>query len=63
MTKEQHREAHKKLHESLDMLIADFINHTGKLPSKTTCMELMEWAHKQTIDPTPTPGTKHDDEE
>ena len=52
MTKEEHIEAHKGLHRNFDSLIADFIHHTGKLPSKTTLMELMEWSHQQTIDPT-----------
>lgn len=47
----QHRERHIELHKALDELVADFINHTGKLPSKTTLFELMEWSHQQTIAP------------
>lgn len=31
-------------------LVADFINNTGKLPSKTTVMELMNWSFKQIRD-------------
>jgi len=52
MTKEEHIETHKKLHKSLDELVADFISHTEKIPSKTTILELLEWSYKQTIDPT-----------
>lgn len=33
MTKEEHIECHKKLHKSLDELLADFILHTGGMPS------------------------------
>ena len=43
---------HKELHKSFDELLADFIRHKGKLPSKTTVSELMEWSHNQTKDPT-----------
>ena len=32
-------------------MVADFIDHTGRLPSETSVMELMEWAYKQTISP------------
>ncbi len=35
----------RQLHSSLDMLVADFINDTGRLPSQTTVMELMEWSN------------------
>ena len=46
--KKQHKEQHIKLHKCLDELLADFINHTSKLPSKTTIMELATWAFGQT---------------
>ena len=49
--KEEHIERHIQLHKSLDELIADFIGHTGKLPSKTTILELMQWSFEQTINP------------
>lgn len=54
MTYEQHREIHVVLHQQFDKLLADFIAHTDKLPSRTTVLELMEWSHQQTIDPTET---------
>ncbi len=52
MDKKEHIIRHKELHNKLDELSADFIKHTGKLPSKTTLLELMTWSHNQTIDPT-----------
>lgn len=45
-------ERHKKLHRSLDELIACFITETTNLPSRTTMMEFMEWSHKMTENPT-----------
>lgn len=53
MDENEHRQRHRELHNSLDELVADFIIGTGKLPSETTVMELMQWSHKQTIDPLP----------
>lgn len=52
MEKAEHIAIHKELHNCLDELIADFITHTGRLPSKTSVMELMAWSHEQTINPT-----------
>lgn len=52
MTREEHIEAHKELHRNLDMLVADLIKHTDKLPSTTSVFDLMKWAYEQTIDPT-----------
>jgi hypothetical protein len=46
-----HKKRHVILHKYLDELIADFINHTHKLPSETTLIELMEWSNKQQINP------------
>lgn len=51
LTPEQHKQRHVELHRALDELVADFITHTGKLPSKSTLIELMEWSHKQTQEP------------
>lgn len=51
MTPGEHQIRHTILHRNLDELVADFINITGRLPSQTTVMELMEWSHKQTIHP------------
>ena len=52
MTPEEHKQRHIELHTALDELIADFITHTNKLPSKSSIMELMEWSHQQTLEPT-----------
>ena len=52
MTPEKHKERHAELHKALDELVADFIGHTGRLPSKTTVMEFMEWAYQQSVSPT-----------
>jgi len=46
-----HLERHKMLHNCFDELLADFISHTGKLPSETTIYELMQWSYKQSQDP------------
>jgi hypothetical protein len=42
-----HRGRHQLLHSHLDELVADWITHTKKLPSKSTVLELMEWSSKQ----------------
>jgi len=55
--KEIHRARHIELHRSLDELLADMIQQTSCLPSKTTIRELLEWSHKQTVSPTE-PGEK-----
>jgi hypothetical protein len=51
MTKEEHIEVHEILHRHLDELVADFINCTKKLPSRTTLLEFMEWSAKQLTNP------------
>jgi len=51
MTKEKHIKVHEILHKNLDELVADFIDCTGNLPSKTTIMELMMWSGKQLTEP------------
>ena len=51
MDKEEHRKRHKELHVRMDELLGDFISHTGKLPSETSVMELIEWSYKQTLNP------------
>ncbi len=48
MNKKQHKARHKILHKYLDELVADFISHTAKMPSKTTLMDFMKWSAKQT---------------
>jgi len=47
-TPEGHRARHMLLHKCLDELIADYIDCTGELPSKTTLGDLMVWSYKQT---------------
>lgn len=37
----------RHLHACLDELLADFITATGGLPSKTSCLTLMEWSHSR----------------
>lgn len=51
MDTKEHKIKHIELHRALDELIADFIRHTNKLPSKTMLMELMSWSHEQTTNP------------
>lgn len=51
MNKEEHKKRHEELHRALDELLADFIDHTGKLPSTATVMELVQWSHTQLTDP------------
>lgn len=55
----EHLERHKILHKNLDELVADFIGHTERLPSKTTLFEFMEWAYQQTIKADPLPRTEY----
>ena len=52
MSREEHIQCHKELHKKLDELVADCITHTAMLPSKMTVMELMQWSHGQTKNPT-----------
>ena len=51
LSKEEHTERHKFLHKALDELVADYIQHTENLPSKTMLAQFMDWSHKQTINP------------
>jgi hypothetical protein len=52
MDKDKHKKRHQKLHKAFDELLADFISHTQKTPSKSTIMELIEWSSQQTKNPT-----------
>ena len=52
MNIEEHKEAHLKLQQNLDILVADMIRHTKTLPSKTTVLELMTWSSEQVKNPT-----------
>lgn len=52
MTEQEHKERHAFLHGYLDELIADYLScNRDKLPSNTTVMELMQWSHRQTLNP------------
>ncbi len=60
MTKADHRARHVELHKSFDELVADFIiQNPGRLPSNTTCMDLIKWSHRQTLDPTDVKEGEH----
>lgn len=57
MTKEEHRQRHEFLHKAFDELLADFLMHNREArPSSSTLIELMNWSHQQTLDPTPLDG-------
>lgn len=63
MTRDEHIRAHKELHRSFDKLIADFITHVdGKLLTNTSLLELIQWSHGQTLDPTMPAGAHYDDD-
>lgn len=49
---EKHKRRHYKLHRMFDELLADFIDHTHKTPSKATLMELIKWSAQQKENPT-----------
>lgn len=51
LTKEEHIDRHKYLHNALDELVADWIGKTGKFPSKNSIRELINWSHQQTLNP------------
>ena len=48
---EEHTQRHIELHKKLDELVADWIRHTNKLPSKSTVIELITWSHQQCVNP------------
>lgn len=52
MKRAEHMARHARLHQKLDELVADFIEQTGKYPTKTTIYELMEWSFSQVKNPT-----------
>jgi len=55
-TREEHIARHVVLHQHLAELVADFIRHTGRMPSDTTLMAFMQWSGTQTKNPTEVPG-------
>ena len=58
MTKEEHIERHKLLHNHFDELFADFITHNENKGIDNTIWELMEWSYQQTMDPVENPNAK-----
>lgn len=48
----EHKARHAELHRALDELAADWMRHTGRRMSSATVLELLEWSHTQTINPT-----------
>lgn len=51
MTNDEHIKRHKKLHNWLDEIAADYFTQTERLLSETTVLELLEWSYGQTIQP------------
>jgi hypothetical protein len=39
----------RELHQALDLLLARYINDTGKLLGRTTIFDLMKWSHEQVL--------------
>lgn len=58
MTPKAHKEHHVELHAALDELVGDWLIDTGKLPSKSSIAELMQWSHTQTLTPKDVPIMK-----
>lgn len=53
---ETHRQRHVELHQAFDELIADYMrHHPGAYLGDTSLLELIQWSHAQTQEPTPTP--------
>ena len=59
LTEDEHRQRHIELHQALDELVADWIQHKRQLLSQTTIMELVDWSHAQTITPVALDYWKH----
>lgn len=57
MTHEEHRRRHVKLHQALDELFADFIqHHPGDHHfTQMPLIDLLKWSNQQTIDPAELP--------
>ncbi len=54
MTKEEHTEHHKILHNHLDKILADYICHhpSERNFTEMPIMKLLEWSYEQTKNPT-----------
>ena len=49
--REEHKARHIALHNALDELVADFIEHTNIAPGSVTVMDLIKWSYEQTLSP------------
>lgn len=49
--REHHIERHKLLHKNFEELLADFIDKTGRFPSKVNLPEFLNWSYDQTTNP------------
>lgn len=49
----EHQARHLELHKALDELLADYLlHHPGSVPGKIMLIQLLEWSHQQTTEPT-----------
>lgn len=53
----EHKQLHVELHRALDQLFADFVQHNPTLHNYTQLpiITLIEWSHRQTINPDESP--------
>lgn len=50
-TPRTHKQVHKELHHSLDLLMADYAVNTGKLFEESSILDLLTWSFRQTYHP------------
>lgn len=50
ITEDDHKKRHIELHKSLDELFADFIEHNELPFTSRPIKDLLDWAHKQTVE-------------
>jgi len=53
---EEHQQIHKDLHKNMDLLVADWISHTGGSITNNSVWDLMKWASEQAENPTEKEG-------
>lgn len=51
MNSTEHRQRHVELHQALDELVADYLAHTNRLPSRATVLDLMQWSAREKESP------------
>lgn len=61
MNQKEHKQRHVQLHKKFDELLADFIGHTGRLPSQTSLIDFLNWSYQQTISPSELPNSLDED--